>query len=201
VSDGYPPEPWRLRGDLHTSVFLVPCSDVPAQLPPGWRPVRIGRWAVVGTAWASYRPGGVLVYDELMSTVLVRRGWRLVPTITHIWVDSVASRDGARALWGIPKQLGTFAFAGTNFAARSDERSIATGRVRRRLGLPVRVPIRFRVVQSLDGRAKLTPVRARARLALARATFAADPAGPLAFLAGMRPALSLSVLDFRMTFG
>jgi hypothetical protein len=204
VSGAYPPEPWRLQGDLHTSVFLVPwaeLSDVPAQLPPGCRPVRIGRFAVVGTAWASYRPGGVLSYDELMSTVLVRSGWRLAPTITHIWVDSVASRDGGRALWGIPKDLATFSFAGPAFAGRTDAGPIAAGTVGRLLALPGRLPVRFRIAQTLGGAAKLTRVRARARVALARATFTADPAGPLAFLAGRRALLSLSLLDFRMTFG
>ncbi len=204
MSAGYPPEPWHLRGDLHTSVFLVPLTELPqlpARLPPGCRPVRIGRFAVVGTAWVSYRPGGVLVYDELMSTVLVRRRRRVLPTITHIWVDSVESRDGGRALWGIPKDLATFSFAGPQFAAHTDDGPIAAATVRPRFALPGRLPIRFRIVQTLGGAAKLTRVRSRARVALARATVTADRAGPLAFLTGRRPVLSLSLLDFRMTFG
>jgi hypothetical protein len=57
------------------------------------------------------------------------------------------------------------------------------------------------VVQTLDGRAKVTPVRSRSRLGLSRATFVADPSGPLAFLAGRRPLLTLTVGDFRMRFG
>jgi hypothetical protein len=36
---------------------------------------------------------------------------------------------------------------------------------------------------------------------LSRSTFAADPSGPLAFLAGRRAFLSFSVIDFRMIFG
>lgn len=201
MTEPYPPEPWRLRGDLHSSLFLVPLIDVPVDLPSGYRPFRLGRRGVVGTAWVSYQAGGVLTYDELMSTLLVRRGWRLLATITHIWVDSPASRDGGRALWAIPKQLAMFAFAEADFASSDDEGTIAAGTVTPRMALPVRLPCCLHVVQSLRGAAKVTPVRARARFALARATFAADPSGPLAFLAGRRPLLSFSLRDFRMSFG
>jgi hypothetical protein len=201
VSTAYPPEPWRLRGDLHMSVFLVPLAEVPLDLPPRCRPIRLGRFGVVTTAWVIYRPGGVLAYDELMSMVLVRDRWRPRPTITHIWVDSIVSRDGGRALWGIPKELATFERSADRFAAASAEAPIATGTVRPRLRVPGRVPSRFHVVQTLAGAAKVTAVRARARLALSRAEFDVDATGPLGFLAGHRPVVSLSFLDFRLTFG
>lgn len=198
---GYPPEPWDLRGQLYGSLFVVPLADIPVDLPPGCRPIRIGDKGVVGAVWVSYEPGGVLSYRELMTTLLVRRGWRLLPTITHIWVDSVTSRDGGRALWGIPKGLASFVFDGTNFSARDDEGPLATGSVRPRLRLPGRWPVRFNIVQWLDGRAKLSPVRSSASVALSRAAFEADPSGPLAFLAGRRPVVSFTLSDFRMSFG
>ncbi|PZS35603.1 MAG: acetoacetate decarboxylase [Pseudonocardiales bacterium] len=201
MSGAYPPSPWQLRGHLHSSVFLVPLTDVPVDLPPGWRPLRLGRLGVVGTAWVSYRPGGVLAYDELISTLLLRRGWRVLPSITHIWVDSQASRDGGRELWGIPKQLGKLAFAGRTFLAQDDDGPIATGTSAPGIALPWRGPFGFSVVQRLAGQAKLAPVRVRARVGFSRATFAADPDGPLAFLAGRRALLSFSVTHFRMIFG
>ena len=197
----YPPEPWRLRGDLHTSVFLVPLADVPVEVPPDWSPVRLGRYGIVGTAWVSYRAGSVLVYDELMSTLLVRQGWRVLPTITHIWVDSVASRDGGRALWGIPKELASFDFAGDRFGAATARGPIAMGTAARRFAVPARIPFRFRIVQLLAGAAKVTPVTGRARLVASRAGFSAAAGGPLGLLAGRRPLVSFSLLDFQMTFG
>lgn len=197
MSEAYPPEPWLLRGDLHASVFLVPLADLPVDLPPGWRPLRLGRFGVVGTAWVTYQPDGVLAYDELMSTLLVRRGWRVLPTITHIWVDSAASRDGGRELWGIPKQLAYFGA----LLATTDEGPIAVGSVTLRVTLPWRLPFGFAVVQRWAGSAKVTPVRVRARVGSSRATFAADPGGPLAFLARRRVLLSCSMTDFRMMFG
>jgi hypothetical protein len=197
VSEVYPPQPWDLRGDVQTSVFLVPLADMPVDLPPGWRPVRVGRFGVVATAWVSYRPGGVLAYEELMSTLLVRRGRRVLLTITHTWVDSAASRDGGRELWGIPKELAKF---GT-FVAATEGGLIAVGAVRTRFLFAGRLRLRFSVVQRLAGAAKVTPVRVQARVGLARASLAADTGGPLAFLAGRRALLSLSVVDFRMIFG
>lgn len=197
----YPDEPWDLRGQLHASAFLVPLADVPVDLPPRCRPVRLGRFGVVGTAWVSYEPGGVLSYREVMATLLVRRGWRVLPTIVRIWVDSEQSRDGGRALWGIPKDLASFDFDGDRRSARDEKGPIAEGRVRPLLRLPGRWPASFSVVQWLGGAAKVSPVRSRAAVSIDRAVLDADPNGPLGFLAGHRALLSFSLRDFRMSFG
>lgn len=197
----YPPEPWALQGQLQASAFLVPLASVPVDLPPGCRPIRFGRNAIVGAIWVSYEPGGVLDYSELMTVLIVRQGARIMPTITHIWVDSIASRNGGRALWGIPKQLASFEFEGGNYSARDDEGPLAHAMVRTVAKLPRRWPSSFRVVQWLGGKAKITPVRSKSGIALARATFEADPSGPLAFLSGRKPLVSFSVTDFRMSFG
>jgi hypothetical protein len=197
----YPPEPWQLRGQLYTSAFLVPANDLKVDLPPGCELVRLRGRLVVGAVWVDYEPGGVLSYRELMTTVLVRRGLRVLPTITHIWVDSAASRDGGRALWGIPKGLAEFDFDGPHFAARDSGGPLARGSVQAKRRLPGRLPVRFNIVQWLDGRAKVSPVRSTAAVALARGRFDADPGGPLAFLAGRKPIASFALRDFRMTFG
>jgi hypothetical protein len=197
----YPPEPWHLRGRLYASAFLVPADAVEVALPPGCSVFRVGGRVVVGAIWVSYEPGGVFTYRELMTTVLVRRGLRVLPTITHIWVDSEASRDGGRALWGIPKELASFHFAGDRFAARDEAGPLARGTVRPRRALPVRLPVRFKIVQTLSGIAKVSPVRSTASVSLASGRFEADPSGPLAFLAGRTPLASFALGDFRMNFG
>jgi hypothetical protein len=197
----FPPEPWDLRGQLHASAFLVPLHEVPVDLPPGCRPVRVGRMGVVAAIWVNYEPGGVMQYRELMTTLLVRHGRRLLPTITHIWVDSPSSRDGGRALWGIPKELATFDFDGTEFAAHDDEGPLASGSVTPVAALPGRWPTNFRVAQWLGGAAKFSPVHSRAAIVISRASFHADPTGPLAFLSGRRPLVSFTLRDFRMSFG
>jgi hypothetical protein len=204
---GYPAEPWSLRGRMYVSVWLLPAARVPplpgeltGRSPGAVRVVRLGSRAVVGTAWVDYGPGGDLAYRELLSAVLVRAGLRPRVTITHIWVDSPASRDGARALWGIPKELAEFELTGTRASAAGDAGPIAAATLRRR-GPALRVPLGFRVVQALAGAARTTPVRVTARCGAARVGWRVEPGGPLGFLAGRRPLLSLVAEDFRMRFG
>ncbi|MFG2041000.1 acetoacetate decarboxylase family protein [Dactylosporangium sp. NPDC048998] len=199
----YPAEPWSLRGRMYVSVWALPVADLP-ELPPELagvvRVVGFGRWAVVGTAWVDYRPGGDMSYRELLSAVLVRAGLRPRVTVTHIWVDSPGSRDGGRALWGIPKELAEFELTGERAAAATGAGPIAAADLRRRRPA-LRLPVGFRVTQALAGAAKTTPVRATARCGPARVAWTIEPDGPLRFLAGRRPLLSMVADDFRMRFG
>jgi hypothetical protein len=197
----YPPEPWQLRGQLSAAALLVPARDVDVGLPPGWRLVRLRSRVVVGVVWVSYEPGGVLAYRELMVTVLARRGWRVLPHIPAIWVDSVASREGGRALWGIPKALAQFQFTGTRLTAADETGTIAAATIRPRLRLPGRWPVRFSVVQTLDDAVKVSPVRARARLDVTHTQLDVPDTGPLGFLAGRRPVVSFRLRDFTLLFG
>lgn len=84
----FPPPPWLLRG----SAVLVPAAA--------------GRR---GLLLAAYGDGATLAYHELIVFGGVRRaGLRVGWEVAAIWVDSAASRDGGRAIWGLPKQLATF---------------------------------------------------------------------------------------------
>lgn len=205
----YPPEPWDLRGQLYLSVFAVPRAALPALPEPlasTVRPVLLGGRALVGTAWVRYEPGGTLHYRELLSAVLVHERGRPRVSITDIWVDSVASRDGGRALWGIPKDLAEFELApsadgGTAASAAIGTGVIAAATVTRGRRLPGRWPTPMSVAQALDGRVKRTRVRGRAGLRAATAAWQVTPDGPLGHLAGRRPLLTLSLTDFRLRFG
>nr|WP_246361071.1 acetoacetate decarboxylase family protein [Haloechinothrix aidingensis] len=190
-------------------MWRVPARRLPAAVqravPRGATPARFGRSAVLATAWVSYQRGSVLEYEELMCTVLVRRGRRLFPTISHIWVDSAASRDGGRALWAIPKELASFEVTpgarrrarevgpGAGVLATTDLDVLAT--------LPFRVPFTLGVLQSRSSTPQLSRVRGSARPALSRARWSVEHAGPLGFLSGLRPLATVSMRDFRMWFG
>ena len=204
----YPPEPWHLRGQMYVSLFLVPhrlLPPLPAPLRAAARPVLVAGRAVVGTAWVHYEPGGTLDYRELLSSVLVVDRGRPRVSIIDIWVDSVASRDGGRALWGIPKDLADLTVdpAGEHAVrvSASAARPIAGGAVRPRWTVPGRFPVAFSVVQALGEAVRRTPVRGRAGLRRATAAWRADPAGPLGYLAGRKPFRTVAVTDFALTFG
>jgi Acetoacetate decarboxylase (ADC) len=202
----YPPEPWQLRGQMHLSVWLA-LGDARGTLPvpPGTHVLRIAGRAVLGTAWVDYQAGGVLSYRELLVAALVRDGVRPRATITGIWVDSVPSRDGGRALWAIPKELARVVFgtAAGRFTADAciDGQPIASALMHRGVRLPGRWPVRFRVVQDRGGQSQTTRVQATARVHVGRSQWRIAPDGPLAYLRGLRPRVTVTLADFRVTFG
>lgn len=195
---GYPPEPWDLFGHAYVGVWLLPRGATPPPASARTRTIRLFGRAIVGAAFFRYDEPSPLTYDEIMSTVLVRDGLRPRVSITHIWVDSTASRDGGRALWAIPKDLAEFdRESHRSYAARG----IGSLEVRRERRLPFALPLGFRTAQDRAGTLVVSPVRGRARLGLVRGAWSFEPDGELGFLAGRRPVLSLSLRQFRLLFG
>ncbi len=194
----YPPSPWDLTGHNYAGVWLLPKRLAPAPHSAATKPITIFGRAIVCAAFFVYEEPSPLTYDEIMSTVLVRDGWRIRVSITHIWVNSEASRDGGRALWAIPKDLADFDVAPHTSYAAQGIGSLSLRRVRR---LPFPIPARFSSAQDRDGELVVTPVagRIRAGLAKGRWSFAAD--GPIGFLAGRKPLLTLAVKPFHLIFG
>lgn len=205
MSDSHPPEPWTLVGRMDVSTFLVPVADLPRDTwPADWRPLAIAGRAAVGAAWVDYAPGGVLSYRELLVAVTGRVGAAIRPHIVRIWVDSPASRDGGRALWGIPKGLATFSGfdAGTpSVTVEGAPRPTASAVLRHGRRLPGRPRIGFTLAQDLAGTTLHSPVATRTQLGALSADWTVDPDGALGFLAGRRPAASMTMHGFAMLFG
>ncbi|RLV56167.1 acetoacetate decarboxylase [Aeromicrobium phragmitis] len=191
----FPTEPWDLAGHAVVAAGLTDRAVIHA--PPGTRPVTVGGRALVALALFVYEPPSPLTYREIMAATLVRRGLRPFVHITHIWVDSPASRDGGRALWAIPKHLADFEVTPDRYAARD----IATTTLRRGRRLAVPFPARFTVAQRRDGRTLTTPVRGRVRISPARSHWTITGDGPLGHLTGFRPLVSVAIRSFRLRFG
>jgi hypothetical protein len=194
----YPAEPWDLHGHAYVGTWLVPVADLPAPHSPETTPITLFGRGIVGAAFFVYERPSPLTYNEVMATVLVRDGWRVRVSITHIWVDSEASRDGGRDLWAIPKQLADFDVVPH---ASYDARGIGALALRRVRRLPWRLPAGFTIAQDQRGSLLVSPVRGRMRFgtASARWSFAVD--GPLGFLHGRGPLLTLAVRPFHLLFG
>jgi hypothetical protein len=193
----YPPAPWVLRGQANFHVLAVRSDRLPA-VPAGFTPLRIGGFGlVVG--------GSILRYGELLVAVAGRWAGGVSATVTHMWVDSPASRAGGRELWGYPKELASFELAidpsGTARACDPNGAELARGSFAALVTSPWRVSIRGGTVQPLNGR--LAPVRAifRTRPALGRGSISAPPESPLAFVNGARTLIRLGLQDFEFTFG
>ncbi|WP_193612659.1 acetoacetate decarboxylase family protein [Nocardioides lijunqiniae] len=198
MSTPYPPQPWDLAGLGHLTTWSVPAEALPT-LPFSARPVTVRGRAVVTTAFVAYSDAGQMAYDELLAAVVVRHGRRVGLSITDIWVDSETSMLGGRGLWGIPKDLAAF----DGLHASVGGRPIAGARftARRLPAVPLPVPVRGRVVQTLRERTVASPIRASGRMRPASAAWTIDEAGPLSWLRAGRPLASFVAEDFAMRFG
>lgn len=207
----YPPEPWYLGGTLLVSTFLVPTRELPARVTDtvrdaAVRPVTVGDRAVVGAAFVRYTSGGVLSYDELIGSVLVRRGASIMATIPDIWVDSPQSRTGGRELWSIPKHLGDFRreSSGRRVAASMTMDGAPVAALDATIGrasLPGSIGIPLTTAQALDGRRVVSRNRLFPRVRTLNATWTFAPDGPLGHLHGRRPAVSVALTDASIVFG
>lgn len=199
---GYPPQPWRLVGDLYAAVLPVRSRALAALVPPGHRLVHAAGWCPAVLIWVAYRPEGVLSYRELAVALPVRRGWRVRATVPWIWVDSATSRDGGRELWALPKELASFTAAGPSVqAASEDGRALASCSFSSWLRLPGRLPVRFSLSQPAGAAGRRVPVRGRGGLQLGRASVRIPAAGPLDALAGDRAVPAAALRDFVLVFG
>jgi hypothetical protein len=199
----YPPPPWHLRGQAHGHLFAVARSELPAT-PTAFKPLIIAGRGLVVAGWVDYQSGSVLSYGELFVAVVGWRGRRLSATVTHMFVDSSASRAGGRELWGYPKELAEFDLHITpagRAAARDDRGELARGSYRPWLTFPVRIKAAGGTVQPLDG--VLTYIQAifDGKLSLGGGNFTAPPQSSLAFLSGARRLAGFGLADFEFTFG
>ncbi|EID52474.1 acetoacetate decarboxylase family protein [Saccharomonospora xinjiangensis] len=203
MNTAYPGEPWRLAGEAYVSVWAVPLGALP-RVSDVVTPHTVGGRAVVVTAWIDYTPPGQLSYHELLAVVAVRHGRSPAGSITEIWVDSETSLRGGRALWGIPKELATFHLDRTgdvtvSAATPSEWIASATFVPKGPSGPATRA--RFSVIQSVGGLPLVSPVLARVRPRPASATWTVNPDGPLGYLGGRRPLVSVHLRDARLLFG
>jgi len=179
-------------------------------LPEGVRPTTVSGRYLLLTFCVDCSSRGTLAYRELLVALAVRRGRRIGCTAVAVWVDSEQSKAGGRTLWGIPKEIGQFSLEPRAGAPGTEHfRLLAPGpgevRVAFRPGrsLPVRLPVRTELLQEADGEVLAVPARLTGKPAPTRASFRPDPAGDLAFPGrrGGRPALSLTLEDFRFRVG
>ncbi|KOV78211.1 acetoacetate decarboxylase family protein [Nocardia sp. NRRL S-836] len=198
----FPPEPWDLRGRGWLTVWVAPRSAFSPH-SPGVVPLSVFGQVLVVSAFVDYRPPGLLSYHELMAAVVVRHGIRVGLSITDIWVDDTRSQRGARAMWGIPKELADFTLSAGPLAATARTGTVpiaaADEHPLRAPGLPVRITTS--VWQSLRGNAQRTRLGTAARVRPTRLRWRIPQDGRLGRLTAARPLLHLAVTNLRMRFG
>jgi hypothetical protein len=116
----YPPAPWRSTGQLWLGLYD---SATQPALPKALQSVARPNWLIL--ILVRYLEG-TLRYDELVVGALVRRGPRVGLHVHSIWVNDEASLWGGRRIWGLPKQLATFAWNGDSVRVTDEHGVIAT---------------------------------------------------------------------------
>ena len=166
----HPAPPWHLNGE-----FVI----VPALVKPR---------ALGGVLLANYT-SGTLVYREL---IVFERATRRGMVISHIYVDDEQSLSGGREIWGLPKELATFAYGPSRFEA-SQGNVLLSARIRRRPGrLPLLVPA------PIVSEAGATLGIARVKAAPALVTLDVPPDSPFAHLGLGGTHLALAGDDLRL---
>lgn len=105
----YPPAPWTLCGDALQTLQIVDRARARSLVPSELKaiPILPGK-ALAGIFLASYGPGSVLEYHELIVAVAAHGSGRWGFWIIHIYVDDANSMAGGRDIWGLPKELAQF---------------------------------------------------------------------------------------------
>ena len=152
-------------------------------------PARVRPRALGGVLLANYT-SGTLAYREL---IVFERATRRGMVISHIYVDDEQSLRGGREIWGLPKELATFAYGPAHFEARQ-ERTLLSARLRRRPGrLPLIVPA------PIVSEAGATLGIARVKAAPALVTLEVPPDSPFAHLGLDGTHLGLAGDDLKLT--
>lgn len=196
----FPPPPWKQRGDAW--LYLQNVAVERLSVPPPFQPVTLpGGRCPGGLCLARYTEGSTLSYHELFYFCLVRQRARVGLWLPWLYVDSSASREGGRTLWGLPKRLAQFSWRS---GADCDEVEVGddAGELCRlrvshggRVGLVL--PMLGPLFSQRLGQSLLLWPRGRARLSRATLTLQLPDASPLADL-GLQGGNAWQLRDFRL---
>jgi hypothetical protein len=196
----YPPSPWTLNATAYVSLWRVPAKDWPITLG-GIRELTLFGSLMLCSGFVDYEPGGDLQYRELFLAVLARAGARMGATLPLIWVDSVASLEGGRALWAIPKQLAAVHVENRTLRAAANGRPIASMSFEPGKRLLRRFPMHPTVMQARGSELIRTPIHVSAGIERIRAQWYIPQDSPLSVLQDRVPIMSLRLSQARLRFG
>jgi hypothetical protein len=209
MTDFNAPPPWNLTGSGYVLVFRFPRAFVMDHgfVPDDLRDQFVGGFGTV--MLVDYYTSGVGPYREALFipgrfSLHGRREYM----ITKIYVSTMASVDGGRANWGIPKEAADFdvtdAEGITHFAMSVAGKRVLDVSLRpRRLALSINTrlnPWPLGVMQTLDGRVYLTRPHAKGRVSPARVINASANPEYFPDFSPFRPLFAVHARRFDMVF-
>ena len=195
-----PPTPWIMSGRMFMGLFRLDQDgqdgqDSLAALPARLAPVLAGHRVVAVIRYCE----GTLRYDELIIGRLARYGRKLGLFVDHIWVDSRESVAGGRRIWGLPKELAEFSWAGDRVTVRDAQGELATLTVNQRPAWLPTVPMRAPGFGQRDG--QLLFVLGRLQVRLRGASLRLESLAPRLGRLASKPWLGCDAVPFTLNIG
>lgn len=112
----YPSAPWNLQGYAVGTLQLVDVARVRPLVPSELEIVSLLPGKTLGGIYiSSYGLGSVMEYNELIVvSAIANYAGKWGAWISHIYVDNPNSVAGGREIWGLPKELATFSWEGSD---------------------------------------------------------------------------------------
>jgi Acetoacetate decarboxylase (ADC) len=197
----YPPSPWTLNATAYVSLWRVPAKHCSFALGAGIRELTLFGSLFVCSGFVHYEGAGDLQYRELFLAVLARVGGRVGANLPLIWVDSLASLEGGRELWAIPKQLATLRFEDRTLRAAANGQSIASMSFEPGRRLLRGFPICATVIQARGSEVIRTPIHVSAEVERIRAQWYIPQDSPFSVLQKRVPIMSVRLSHALVRFG
>jgi hypothetical protein len=189
----YPAPPWEMLGHGWAGVFP---ADRPHSLPGSLRAILGSNWRLV--MLLRYREGP-LRYDELVVGTVVTVGLHVGVYVQDIWVNSLPSLAGGRAIWGLPKQLATFTWHDNRVVIADDAGALSTIHCSRSWGVLPPLPLPVIGIGGEERRPLLFPIQLWTCLGWAGMHLEAW-SGRKPYRLAPKPLLSFAIRPFRATF-
>lgn len=166
----FQPAPWTLSGEAIVGWKLVSGDLARRLVPPNAKVLCVWPKRTLAILFlAQYRQSPVGEYREvIIAPALVSHGGRVGFWISHIYVDNSTSLAAGRAIWALPKQMGSMEWSAERFSMGGSQLKLQA------LVSPSRASIRlpfFGAAMSRYGSAESWfAARGTARVGLARAS-------------------------------
>ncbi len=175
----FPLAPWHLKGRMFQSISLIDIKAARQFVPKNMKILTVSPGKTVGgVCLASYMSSSTLIYNELaIICAFTMYANKIGAWISHIYVDNLSSLKSGPEMWGLPKELGRFAWDGNEGDAMSvmqggnDLCSVICSKPMIHLNFPVLVPTFGSVggdIRWFRGKGKMDLGLARAKINIPR---------------------------------
>ncbi len=165
-SSQWPAAPWHLQGNALLWLYWQDADQARSLVPAAARVIRMLPGRTLGALYvARYQSGSTLEYSEMIvARALSWHRGHIGAWLPQLWVDDVRSRDGGRAIWGLPKQCADFRWSVQSLQIIADGMKLCELEWDRQPAGRWRLPLLAPITSLIAGRLHSTSITGSARL-------------------------------------